>query len=101
MNIETFMHNIQNITSQDIIDAFDRIMALYNICNGVASEYDNIQISKTSLNETASFNIIFEDDHYAHVMHESCDGLSIKIYDILYRISSELLDNNTVHIILK
>ena len=100
MNIETFVHNIQNITSEGIIEAFDKVLALYSLYNGVASEYDNIQISKTGENEAASFDIIFEDSHYAQVMHGCCDGLSIRLYNEIYTIASEL-DDATVHIILQ
>ncbi len=99
MNIETFMHNIQNITSEGIIEAFDKVLALYSLYNGVASEYDNIQISKTE-NEAASFDIIFDDSRYAQTMHDCCDGLSIRLYNEIYTIASEL-DDTTVHIILR
>lgn len=99
MNIETFMHNIQNITSEGIIEAFDKVLALYSLYNGVASEYDNIQISKTE-GEAASFDIIFEDSHYAQTMHDCCDGLSIRLYNEIYTITSGL-DDTTVHIILR
>ena len=99
MNIETFMHNIQNITSEGIIEAFDKVLALYSLYNGVASEYDNIQISKTE-NEAASFDIIFDDSRYAQTMHDCFDGLSIRLYNEIYTIASEL-DDTTVHIILR
>lgn len=99
MNIETFVHNIQNLTSEGIIEAFDKVLALYSLYNGIASEYDNIQISKTE-DEAASFNIIFEDSHYAQVMHDCCNGLSIRLYNEIYTITSEL-DDSTVHIILR
>lgn len=104
MNVETFMHNIQNLSSDDIIDAFDRLMALFELCNGVNSEYENIQIAKTYCQDgtAASFDLIFNDYDDAKKLHLCCNGLSMKIFDILYRISCELDENDSiVHIVLK
>lgn len=104
MNVETFMHNIQNLSSDDIIDAFDRLMALFELCNGVNSEYENIQIAKTYCQDetAASFDLIFNDYDDAKKLHLCGNGLSMKIFDILYRISCELDENDSiVHIVLK
>lgn len=98
MNVETFMHSIENITSDDIINKFEDLMTLYSLYNGVCG-YDNVYISRTS-SELASFNIKFETEEQASKLHEECNGLPMTIYDISYHITTEQ-HQNTVHIILR
>ena len=97
MNRESFIHNIDNMTSTDIINAFDSVMALYNLCHSVCS-YDNVRICKTS--KVASFDLTFENEDNAKILHNQCNGLNIPIYDILYHIDSTL-EKNVCHINLQ
>lgn len=95
MDRETFMHNV-NINDNDIVDAFENLMALYCIYSIV--EYGNIEVSMTS-SELASFDLILDNVDHAKELISKCNDLHIEIYGKLYHIVCSK-DNNIVHITL-
>ena len=110
MNREEFVHNIDNIQDVDIISAFDNLMAMYCLCNGM-KRYGNISISDIS--KVASFDITFDNpvcdvtDIYAFFNPEDAyrssiayNNISIPIYGINYTVSCEL-NMNVLHIQLQ
>ena len=97
MDRETFMNNIV-ITDSDIFSAFESLMALYNLYIGIGV-YDNIQITKVP-SELASFDIKFDNKDYAKKVHETMNGLFIRIYGVPYNVTCTV-DGKIAHVILK
>ena len=96
MTREEFLHRIDNITEDDLINAFYNYMALYNLYNGVCGS-DNIKISKSS--EPASFDLTFDRKNYAEQTYSTFNGACVKIYDINYNINC-VLDDTLLHVSL-
>lgn len=94
MSRETIIHNIENITSDAIIEFFDQLMAL--CCLYDALGCDKIYIT---MNSDQSFDIILDSQESASTVYNRINGLHIKLYDIMYKIESSF-DNNIVHILL-
>lgn len=97
MNREEFVHNIDNIQDVDIISAFDNLMAMYCLCNGM-KRYGNISISDIS--KVASFDITFDNLEDAYRSSIAYNNISIPIYGINYTVSCEL-DMNVLHMQLQ
>jgi hypothetical protein len=95
MTRETFIKNIDNITDEDIICAFDSLMSLYCLYNCVGV-YENIKITKSET-ELASFNIEFGNSESAKKVYDKCNGAHVKIYDTKYNVTCTC-DNNSVYI---
>lgn len=97
MNREEFVHNIDNIQDVDIISAFDNLMAMYCLCNGM-KRYGNISISDIS--KVASFDITFDNPEDAYRSSIAYNNINIPIYGINYTVSCKL-DMNVLHIQLQ
>ena len=59
MTRDEFFNSIKNVTEQDILPAFDSLMAFFNIYNAIGI-YNNVEITRTD-DELANFDIIFKD----------------------------------------
>lgn len=94
MNRETLIHNMDNITSDAIIEFFDQLMALCCLYNVFG--YDNVHMTK---NADQSFDLAFENEDAAKIVCERSNGLHIKLYGIEYSIESSF-GGCTVHILL-
>lgn len=96
MDRETFMHNVK-IDGDDVINAFENLMALYCICNNIG-EYDNIKVSMTS-SELASFDLILDNVEQAETITSKCNNVWATIYYKHYNVQC-INDDNVVHITL-
>lgn len=95
MDRTEFSNSIDDITSEDIINSFDSIMALYNIVNDY--DYKNIKISKQP-DEIASFDIAFTKKESVQSVIELCNGMIVDIYD--QKVNIKCIENkNSIHII--
>lgn len=97
MTREEFFKNIKNVKEEDILPAFDSLMAFFNLYN-VIGIYENIEITKTD-KELANFDIKFQDkvdiDEYCNL-----SGLNILIYGIKWKVICEKKDTDSLHISL-
>lgn len=97
MTREEFFKNIKNVKEEDILPAFDSLMAFFNLYN-VIGIYENIEITKTD-DELAHFDIKFQDqiniDEYCNI-----SGLNILIYGIKWKVNCEKKDSDCLHISL-
>ena len=94
MTRELLINNIENITSDAIIEFFDKLMALCCLYNVFG--YDNVHITK---NDDLSFDLLFEDENAANMVYNRSNGLRITLYGIEYSIESCFVGCN-VHILL-
>lgn len=93
MDRETLIHSM-NITSDAIIEFFDKLMALCCLYNVFG--YDNVHITQ---NDDQSFDMQFEEEDIAKIVYDRSNGLHLKLYGINYSIESKFSGCN-VHIIL-
>ena len=99
MTREEFFNSIKNVTEQDILPAFDSLMAFFNIYNAIGL-YNNVEITRTD-DELANFDIIFKDGIDINEMNSKFGGgLNIYIYGIQWHIKSEVKDSDCLHISL-
>lgn len=99
MTREEFFNSIKNVTEQDILPAFDSLMAFFNIYNAIGL-YNNVEITRTD-DELANFDIIFKDGIDINEMNSKfCSGLNIYIYGIQWHIKSEVKNSDCLHISL-
>lgn len=96
MNRETLIHNIDNISSDVIINFFDQLMAL--CCLYQVWGYEDVHISR---NEDTSFDITFENNEAASIVHSRSDGMPITLYGTRYLIDSNYSGGCDVHISLQ
>lgn len=83
-----------NITSDAIIEFFDKLMALCCLYNVFG--YDNVHIVK---NDDQSFDMQFEEEDIAKIVCDKSNGLHLKLYGTNYSIESSFGGCN-VHIVL-
>lgn len=99
MTREEFFNSIKNVTEQDILPAFDSLMAFFNIYNAIGL-YNNVEITRTD-DELANFDIIFKDGIDIDEMNSKfSSGLNIYIYGIQWHIKSEVKNSDCLHISL-
>lgn len=99
MTREEFFNNIKNVSKQDVLQAFDSLMAFFNLYNAIGI-YDNVEITKTDP-ELANFDVIFSLDFKN--IDECCErlsGLRITIYGIKWNVECVKKDDHTLHISL-
>ena len=99
MTREEFFNSIKNITAQDILPAFDSLMAFFNIYNAIGL-YNNVEITKSD-GELANFDIVFLDGVDINEMYSKFgNGLNIRIYGIRWHVKCEKKEPNCIHISL-
>lgn len=94
MTRESLINNIENITSDAIIEFFDKLMALCCLYNVFG--YDSVHITK---NDDLTFDLLFDNEDIANTVCSRCNGLHITLYGIEYSIESSFVGCN-VHILL-
>lgn len=94
MNREEFIHQIDNITEVDILNAFCNYMALYNLYEGICGS-ENMKISKSS--EPGSFDLNFKEQSSAEKTYSTFNEVLVKIYGIEYHVNCEL-DGNLLRV---
>lgn len=96
MTREEFFSNIKNVNEDDILQAFDSLMAFFNFYNAIGI-YENVEITKTD-SELANFDIKFDSDFNVSEFCRDFSGLRITIYGVKWNVECSQLDERTLHI---
>lgn len=98
MTREEFFRNIKNVNPEDILQAFDSLMAFFNFYNAIGI-YENVEISKTDP-ELANFDIKFKEDFNIDEFCSNFSGLRVTIYGVIWNIQCEKKSKDSLHISL-
>lgn len=98
MTREEFFDNINNLNKDDILQAFDSLMAFFNFYN-VIGVYENVEITKTDP-ELGNFDVVFDTEFDIDKFCKEYGGLNIRIYGVVWNVRCEKKDGNTMHISL-
>lgn len=98
MTREEFFKNIKNVNTEDILQAFDSLMAFFNFYNAIGI-YENVEISKTDP-ELANFDIKFKEDFNIDNFCSNFSGLRVTIYGVVWNIHCEKKSKDSLHISL-
>lgn len=96
MTREEFFSNIKNVNEDDILQAFDSLMAFFNFYNAIGI-YKNVEITKTD-SELANFDVKFESDFNVSEFCRDFSGLKITIYGVKWNVECSQVDDHTLHI---
>lgn len=89
MTREDFMHRA-NMQVDDIKSAFEQMMALYCLYNGIG---DDNKFKIVYGDSETSLNILLDTSEQAKEVLQIVNGLSLRLYDQLYLVCGEVRDN--------